>query len=48
MTVARNRRRIKKRKDPRNGKIVLLGGSELIGLIPGLGTAAKAGLRKSR
>ena len=32
--------------DPNYGKIALLGGSELIGLIPGLGTAAKTGLRK--
>ena len=45
MTVAEIEDELKK-EDPSYGKIVLLGGSELIGLIPGLGTAAKAGLRK--
>ena len=33
------------KENPSYGKIALLGGSELIGLIPGLGTAAKVGLR---
>ena len=45
MTVAEIEDELKK-EDPSYGKIVLLGGSELVGLIPGLGTAAKAGLRK--
>jgi len=34
-----------KKENPSYGKIALLGGSEVIGLIPGLGTAAKTGLR---
>ena len=34
------------REDPDYRKIALLGGAELVGLIPGLGTTAKAGLRK--
>ena len=34
------------REDPNYRKIALLGGAELIGLIPGLGTTAKAGLKK--
>jgi len=45
MTVAEIEDELKK-ENPSYGKIVLLGGSELIGLIPGLGTAAKVGLRK--
>ena len=45
MTVSEIEEELKK-ENPSYGKIVLLGGSELIGLIPGLGTAAKAGLRK--
>jgi len=45
MTVEEIQEELQK-DDPNYGKIALLGGSELIGLIPGLGTAAKAGLRK--
>ena len=45
MTVSEIEEELKK-ENPSYSKIVLLGGSELIGLIPGLGTAAKAGLRK--
>ena len=44
MTVAEIEEELKK-ETPSYGKIALLGGSEIIGLIPGLGTAAKAGLR---
>ena len=45
MTVEEIREELQ-REDPNYRKIALLGGAELIGLIPGLGTAAKAGLRK--
>ena len=45
MTVEEIQEELQK-DDPNYSKIALLGGSELIGLIPGLGTAAKAGLRK--
>ena len=45
MTVEEIQEELQK-DDPNYGKIALLGGSELIGLIPGLGIAAKAGLRK--
>ena len=44
MTVAEIEEELKK-EDPSYGKIALLGGSEVIGLIPGLGTAAKSALR---
>jgi hypothetical protein len=44
MTIAEIEEELKK-ENPSYGKIVLLGGSEIIGLIPGLGNAAKAGLR---
>ena len=45
MTAEEIRKELQK-EDPNYRKIALLGGAELIGLIPGLGTAAKAGLRK--
>jgi len=44
MTVAEIEEELKK-EDPSYGKIALLGGSEVIGLIPGLGTAAKSALK---
>ena len=44
MTVSEIEEELKK-ENPSYGKIALLGGSEIIGLIPGLGNAAKAGLR---
>ena len=44
MTVAEIEEELKK-ENPSYGKIALLGGSEVIGLIPGLGTAAKSALR---
>ena len=45
MTVEEIQEELQK-EDPNYRKVALLGGAELIGLIPGLGTAAKAGLRK--
>ncbi len=44
MTVAEIEEELKK-ENPSYGKIALLGGSEIIGLIPGLGTAAKSALK---
>ena len=44
MTVSEIEEELKK-ENPSYATIVLLGGSELVGLIPGLGTAAKVGLR---
>ena len=44
MTVAEIEDELKQ-EDPNYGKIALLGGAEIVGLVPGLGTAAKSGLR---
>ena len=44
MTVAEIEDELKQ-ENPNYGKIALLGGAEIVGLVPGLGTAAKSGLR---
>lgn len=44
MTVAEIEDELKK-ENPNYGKIALLGGAEIVGLVPGLGTAAKSGLK---
>jgi len=44
MTVAEIEDELKQ-ENPNYGKIALLGGAEIVGLVPGLGTAAKSGLK---